>query len=74
MLGCPSRAALIEAGRSETPPDRPAVVAATAHQPRFHDEYQPLSRPLPPHLAKPAEEYILPLAPAPGSTPEQGSQ
>ncbi|WP_353963166.1 RNaseH domain-containing protein [Streptomyces sp. NBC_01306] len=45
-------------------PERPAVIAAAVHQLRFHDEYHPLARPLPLHLAKLAEEYFLPLAPA----------
>jgi hypothetical protein len=31
----------------------------------FHDECYPLSRPLPLHLAKLAQEYVLPFAPAP---------
>ncbi|MQS38585.1 pPIWI_RE module domain-containing protein [Streptomyces katsurahamanus] len=74
VLGCLSRTALIDAGQSEASPDRPAVIAAVAHQLRFHDEYHPLSRPLPLHLAKLAEEYVLPLAPAPASAPEQSSQ
>ncbi|MEU5400197.1 DUF3962 domain-containing protein [Streptomyces sp. NPDC005963] len=73
VLGCLSKAALIEAGRSEASPDRPAVVAAVAHQLRFHDEYHPLSRPLPLHLAKLAEEYFLPLAHDPASVSEQSS-
>ncbi|WP_405151310.1 DUF3962 domain-containing protein [Sphaerisporangium sp. NBC_01403] len=64
VLCCLSEAALAAAGRTDTTPDRPAVVAAAVHQLRFHDEYYPLSRPLPLHLAKLAEEYVLPLAPS----------
>ena len=67
VLGCLSEVALAAAGRTDTTPDRPAVVAAVAHQLRFHDEYNPLSRPLPLHLAKLAEEYVLPLAPPPAA-------
>ncbi|MFD4879185.1 pPIWI_RE module domain-containing protein [Streptomyces sp. NPDC058420] len=74
VLGCLSEAALAAAGRTGTPPDRPAVVAAAVHQLRFHDEYDPLSRPLPLHLAKLSEEYVLPLAPAPASAVEQNSE
>ncbi|MFE4358410.1 pPIWI_RE module domain-containing protein [Kitasatospora sp. NPDC056800] len=65
VLGCLSPAALAAAERTDTTADRPAVVAAAAHQLRFHDEYHPLSRPLPLHLARLAEEYVLPLAPLP---------
>ncbi|WP_246430853.1 pPIWI_RE module domain-containing protein [Streptomyces rectiverticillatus] len=65
VMGCLSKEALAAAGRTDTLPDRPAVIAAAVHQLRFHDEYHPLSRPLPLHLAKLAEEYFLPLAPAP---------
>ncbi|MEU8549027.1 DUF3962 domain-containing protein [Streptomyces roseoverticillatus] len=76
VLGCLSGAALAAAGRTDTTPDRPAVVAAAAHQLRFHDEYHPLSKPLPLHLAKLAEEYVLPLAPAsePSSVAGQNSE
>ncbi|MGW1322667.1 pPIWI_RE module domain-containing protein [Streptomyces antibioticus] len=73
VLGCLSQEALAGAGRSSMSPDRPAVVAAAAHQLRFHDEYDPLSRPLPLHLAKLAEEYFLPLAPPPDSTAGKSS-
>jgi hypothetical protein len=65
VLGCLTREALAAAGRADQVPDRPAVIAASVHQLRFHDEYHPLSRPLPLHLAKLAEEYVLPLALAP---------
>lgn len=71
VLGCLSQAALDESGRPDRRPDSPAVVAAAAHQLRFHDEYHPLSRPLPLHLAKLAEEYVLPLAPPPVPTAGQ---
>ncbi|MEU9639751.1 pPIWI_RE module domain-containing protein [Streptomyces tendae] len=74
VLGCLSESALAAAGRAGIAPDRPAVVAAAAHQLRFHDEYHPLSRPLPLHLAKLAEEYFLPLAVAPAPVAEQDSQ
>ncbi|MFI1015379.1 pPIWI_RE module domain-containing protein [Streptomyces sp. NPDC020965] len=65
VVGCLSPSALAAAGRTGTSPDRPSVVAAATHQLRFHDEYDPLSRPLPLHLGKRAEEYVLPLAPPP---------
>ncbi|MFB7674220.1 pPIWI_RE module domain-containing protein [Kitasatospora purpeofusca] len=65
VLGCLSPAALVADGRAHSAVDRPSVVAAAVHQLRFHDEYNPLSRPLPLHLAKLAEEYVLPLAPLP---------
>ncbi|MFE1320898.1 pPIWI_RE module domain-containing protein [Kitasatospora phosalacinea] len=61
VLGCLSPSALQGTGRIDVEPDRPAVIAAAAHQLRFHDEYHPLSRPLPLHLAKLAEEYVLRL-------------
>ncbi|WP_339151928.1 DUF3962 domain-containing protein [Streptomyces sp. F41] len=73
VLACLSEEALADSGRPGMRPDRPAVVAAAAHQLRFHDEYYPLSRPLPLHLAKLAEEYVLPLAPAPVPTAEQAT-
>lgn len=74
VLGCLSEEALSSAGRTGTIPDRPAVVAAAAHQLRFHDEYHPLSRPLPLHLAKLAEEYVLPLAPAPAPAAQENTE
>jgi len=70
--GCPSESALAAAGRTGIAPDRPVVVAAAARQLNFRDEYHPLSRPLPLHLAKLAEEYFMPLAVAPASAPEAG--
>lgn len=63
VLGCLSVKALAEAGRDDVAPDRSATWAAIAHQLRFHDDYEPLSRPLPLHLAKLAEEYVLPIEP-----------
>ncbi|AXI80139.1 pPIWI_RE module domain-containing protein [Peterkaempfera bronchialis] len=62
VLGCLSEQALELARRTDRPMDRPALLAAAVHQLRLHDEYHPLSRPLPLHLAKLAEEYLLPLA------------
>ncbi|NRN70843.1 hypothetical protein GC106_81170 [Kibdelosporangium sp. 4NS15] len=47
VLGCPEQ-------------DEAATWAAIAHQLRFHDDYVPLARPLPMHLAKLAEEYLSP--------------
>ncbi|MFD7904618.1 pPIWI_RE module domain-containing protein [Kitasatospora sp. NPDC059747] len=69
VLGCHSPAALAAAERAGAAADRPAAVAAATHRLRFHDEYHPLSRPLPLHLAKLAEEYVLPLAPVPAADP-----
>ncbi|MFE2043784.1 pPIWI_RE module domain-containing protein [Streptomyces sp. NPDC059477] len=65
VVGCLSKGALAAAGRAGTSADRPSVVAAATHQLRFHDEYDPLSRPLPLHLGKRSEEYVLPLASPP---------
>jgi hypothetical protein len=62
VLGCLSQQALAQARRTDPLPDRPALLAAAVHQLRLHDEYHPLSRPLPLHLARLAEEYLLPLA------------
>lgn len=70
--GCPSESALAAAGPTGIAPGRPVVVAAAAHQLNFRDEYHPLSRPLPLHLPKLAEEYCMPLAAAPASAPEAG--
>ncbi|QIQ05119.1 pPIWI_RE module domain-containing protein [Streptomyces liangshanensis] len=42
--------------------DNAAEWATLTHQLRYHDDYQPLSRPLPLHLARLAGEYVLPLA------------
>ncbi|GAQ59444.1 pPIWI_RE module domain-containing protein [Streptomyces acidiscabies] len=71
VLGCLPETAT---GRTDTPADRPAAIAAAVHQLRFHDEYDPLSRPLPLHLAKLAEEYVLPLAPPPAPAAEKSSE
>ncbi|MFJ5095568.1 pPIWI_RE module domain-containing protein [Streptomyces sp. NPDC088557] len=62
VLGCLSEKALAEAGREGGTPDRPAEWATLTHQLRHHDDYPPLSRPLPLHLARLAGEYVLPLA------------
>lgn len=51
------------------PGDVPAAWAAVAHQLRFHDDYVPLTRPLPMHLAKLADEYLNPV-PAEPASPE----
>ncbi|WP_405939914.1 DUF3962 domain-containing protein [Streptomyces sp. NBC_00726] len=64
VLGCLSDRVPAQARRTDQLPDRPALLAAAVHQLRFHDEYHPLSRPLPLHLAKLAEQYLLPLAEA----------
>ncbi|WP_432926970.1 pPIWI_RE module domain-containing protein [Microbispora sp. CA-135349] len=73
VLGCVSEAALTAAEFTDRAPDRPSVVAASAHQLRFHDEYHPLALPLPLHLAKLAEEYVLPLAPSATAATERNS-
>ncbi|MCX4677805.1 DUF3962 domain-containing protein [Streptomyces sp. NBC_01433] len=64
VLGCLSEKALADAGRTDRPADRPAEWATLVHQLRFHDDYPPLARPLPLHLARMACEYVLPLATA----------
>ncbi|MGW6507167.1 pPIWI_RE module domain-containing protein [Streptomyces niveus] len=71
VLGCLSEKALTESDRAGTTPDRPAEWATLAHQLRYHDDYPPLARPLPLHLARLAAEYVLPLAEAP-SAPAAG--
>jgi PAS domain-containing protein len=60
VVGCLSEAALAVSGRDDVLPDKPAAWAALTHQLRFVDDYVPLSRPLPLHLAKLVEEYVLP--------------
>ncbi len=60
VVGCLSEKALADAGRDDVGPDQPAAWAALAHQLRFHDDYEPLSRPLHLHLARLAEEYVRP--------------
>ncbi|GGT20820.1 hypothetical protein Sdagh_21680 [Streptomyces daghestanicus] len=62
VLGCLSGKALADSGRADDPPDRPAEWATLAHQLRHHDDYPPLARPLPLHLARLAGEYVLPVA------------
>ncbi|MFJ1756067.1 pPIWI_RE module domain-containing protein [Kitasatospora sp. NPDC088134] len=62
VLGCLSEQALADSGRSGATADRPAEWATLAHQLRYHDDYPPLARPLPLHLARLAGEYVLPLA------------
>lgn len=62
VLGCLSEKALADSGRAGELPDRPAEWATLAHQLRYHDDYPPLARPLPLHLARLAGEYVLPVA------------
>lgn len=62
VLGCLSEKALADSGREGDLPDRPAEWATLTHQLRYHDDYPPLARPLPLHLARLAGEYVLPLA------------
>lgn len=63
VVGCLSEKALADAGRGDVEPDVPSTWAAVTHQLRFHDDYVPLARPLPMHLAKLAEDYVLPTEP-----------
>ncbi|MBR7836918.1 DUF3962 domain-containing protein [Actinospica durhamensis] len=62
VLGCVTDdvLALSECGSIEC--DEPADYAAITHQMRFHDDYDPLGRPLVQHWAMKAIEYLLPLA------------
>ncbi|MFF7591100.1 pPIWI_RE module domain-containing protein [Kitasatospora purpeofusca] len=62
VLGCLSEQALADSGRAGGTTDRPAEWATLTHQLRYHDDYPPLARPLPLHLARLAGEYVLPLA------------
>lgn len=62
VLGCRSQKALADGGREGQRPDVPAEWATLVHQLRHHDDYVPLDRPLPMHLARLAGEYVLPLA------------
>jgi hypothetical protein len=62
VLGCLSEEALADSGREGDLPDRPAEWATLTHQLRYHDDYPPLARPLPLHLARLAGEYVLPVA------------
>lgn len=63
VLGCLSKQALADAGRDDVKPDHPATWAALTHQLRLHDDYAPLVNPLPLHLAKLTEAYVLPVEP-----------
>ncbi|MEU8932901.1 DUF3962 domain-containing protein [Streptomyces sp. NPDC048409] len=69
VLGCLSEKALADSGREGELPDSPAEWATLAHQLRYLDEYPPLARPLPLHLARLAGEYVLPV----GGKKEEGS-
>ncbi|MFK0135717.1 pPIWI_RE module domain-containing protein [Streptomyces murinus] len=66
VLGCLSEKALADSGQEGDLPDRPAEWATLTHQLRYHDDYPPLARPLPLHLARLAGQYVLPLAKAKG--------
>ncbi|MEV7190562.1 DUF3962 domain-containing protein [Streptomyces sp. NPDC093510] len=69
VLGCLSEKALADSGREGDLPDRPAEWATLTHQLRYQDDYPPLARPLPLHLARLAGEYVLPVA----GTKKEGS-
>ncbi|MFJ6184767.1 pPIWI_RE module domain-containing protein [Streptomyces sp. NPDC092295] len=74
VLGCLSEKALADSGREGEMPDRPAEWATLAHQLRYHDDYPPLARPLPLHLARLAGQYVLPVAGTKGErSAESGS-
>lgn len=62
VLGCLSEKALADVGREGDTPDNPVDWAALVHQLRLHNDYAPLARPLPLHLARLAGQYVLPLA------------
>ncbi|WP_199810748.1 pPIWI_RE module domain-containing protein [Streptomyces rimosus] len=62
VLACLSEKALADSGRAGGQPDRPAEWATLTHQLRYHDDYPPLARPLPLHLARLAGQYLLPVA------------
>lgn len=62
VLGCLSEKALADSGREGETPDRPAEWATLVHQLRYHDDYPPLARALPLHLARLAGQYVLPVA------------
>ncbi|MFE3018931.1 pPIWI_RE module domain-containing protein [Streptomyces sp. NPDC059256] len=70
VLGCLSEKALADSGREGDLADRPAEWATLTHQLRYHDDYPPLARPLPLHLARLAGQYVLPVARTRG---EEGS-
>ncbi|KND32838.1 hypothetical protein IQ63_22075 [Streptomyces acidiscabies] len=61
VLGCLSEKVLADSGREGELPDRPAEWATLTHQLRYLDDYPPLARPLPLHLARLAGEYVLPV-------------
>ncbi|MEU0840949.1 DUF3962 domain-containing protein [Streptomyces sp. NPDC005962] len=61
VLGCLSEKVLADSGREDDMPDRPAEWATLVHQLRYHDDYPPLARPLPLHLARLAGQYVLPV-------------
>ncbi|KAB7844449.1 DUF3893 domain-containing protein [Streptomyces mobaraensis] len=61
VLGCLSEKALADSGREGDLPDLPVEWATLTHQLRYHDEYPPLAKPLPLHLARLAGEYVLPM-------------
>ncbi|MFJ3902133.1 pPIWI_RE module domain-containing protein [Streptomyces sp. NPDC090025] len=62
VLGLRTADDLAALGRTDELPDRPVDWATLAHQLRLHDDYPPLARPLPLHLARLVGEYVLPLA------------
>jgi hypothetical protein len=62
VLGCLSEKALADSGREGDQADLPAELATLTHQLRYHDDYPPLGRPLPLHLARLAGQYVLPVA------------
>ncbi|MET8840367.1 DUF3962 domain-containing protein [Streptomyces rubiginosohelvolus] len=74
VLGCLPGETPAEPDDAREIADRPAEWATLAHQLRFHDDYPPLARPLPLHLARLAGEYVLPLVPAPSEERETGGR
>lgn len=62
VLACLSEKALADVRHEGQRADIPAEWATLVHQLRYHDDYLPLDRPLPMHLARLAGEYVLPLA------------
>jgi hypothetical protein len=67
VLGCLTEEVLAQTDRAGVTPDRPVEWATLTHQLRYHNDYPPLARPLPLHLARLAAEYVLPLAEAPNA-------
>ncbi|MFD8959279.1 RNaseH domain-containing protein, partial [Streptomyces anulatus] len=61
-LGCLGVMSVGAPGGGGEAPDRPAEWATLTHQLRYHDDYPPLARPLPLHLARLAGQYVLPMA------------